>query len=126
MVRSLPNRRPKRSQSFLCNPPTQSGSASSGASIDLVEISLASISCWQKRPESALSYCSDWCLRPSRSLTSGTLLILFMPRPTQEKRKLRRVLMGAPPFRKYKSAKRDRDGLCRAGIQENRGTLVAE
>jgi ABC transporter substrate binding protein len=68
--------------------------ASSGASIDPVEISLASISCWQKRPESALSCCSNWCLRPSRSLTSEILLILFMPKPTQEKRRLRRVLMG--------------------------------
>jgi|SRR5215470_2810544 len=37
---------------------------------------------------------ANWCLRPSKSLTSGTLLILFMPRPTQEKRRLRRVLMG--------------------------------
>ena len=78
----------------FCKPPTQSGSASSKASIDPAEISLASISCWQKRPENALSCCSNWCLRPSRSLTSETLLILFMPRPTQEKCRLRRVLMG--------------------------------
>jgi len=54
----------------------------------------ALISCWQKRPENALSCCSNWCLRPSRSLTSETLLILSMPRPTQEKRKLRRMLVG--------------------------------
>ena len=42
----------------------------------------------------ALSCCSNWCLRPSRSLTSGTRPILFLRKPTQAKCRLRRVLMG--------------------------------
>ena len=112
MLRSLPKPRPKRSQSFLCSPPTPSGSASSRASIDPAEISLALISCWQKRPENALSCCSNWYLRLRRSLTSGTRPILFMRKRRKRSAGCGARSWGTPPLRKCKSANRDRDGLC--------------
>jgi hypothetical protein len=47
---------------------------------DLAEMSPASTSCWPKWLESALSCCSNWCLRPSRSLTSAIRPTPFLPR----------------------------------------------
>jgi putative ABC transport system substrate-binding protein len=43
---------------------------------------------------SVLSCCSNWCLRPSRSLTSATRPTPFLPRAKRERCRLRRVPMG--------------------------------
>src|SRR5262245_36437325 len=92
-VRSQPKRRPKLSRSFVCRLPTRSGLASSIVSTDLAEMSLASTSCWPNWLESALSYCSNWCRRPSRSLTSATRPTPFLPRAKGENCRLPRVLV---------------------------------
>src|SRR6516162_6122827 len=62
----------------------RSGSASSAVSTDLAEMSPASTSCGPKWLESALNCCSNWCLRPSRSLSSATRPTLFLPRAKRE------------------------------------------
>ena len=49
---------------------------------------------WAEVAESALNCCLNWCLRPSRSLTSTTRPTPFLPRPKRERCKLRRVLLG--------------------------------
>ena len=42
-------------------------------------------------PESGLSCCSNWCLRPGRSLTSATRPTPFLPRAKRKSCRLRRV-----------------------------------
>src|SRR6516225_9147246 len=72
MGRLQPKRRPKRSRLFLCRAQTPSKSASLIASTDPAAISPASTFWRQKRRQNVLSYCSNWCLRPRRLVTSET------------------------------------------------------
>jgi hypothetical protein len=53
----------------------------------------ASTSCWPNWLESALSYCSNWCLRPTRSLTCATRPTPFLPRAKGKSCRLPRVLV---------------------------------
>src|SRR5262245_57423676 len=50
-------------------------------------------SCWPNWLESALSYCSNWCLRPTRSLTCATRPTPFLPRAKGKSCRLPRVLV---------------------------------
>src|SRR5438067_4828861 len=54
-------------------------------------ISPASTFCWQRWPESAFSCCSNWCQRPSLSLTSAIRPTPFMRRAKPGRCRLRRA-----------------------------------